>query len=84
MMVTNGASVSVDSLELSIILNAPYATGFSEIIMNFQKCQDAPFLVSFLGLITYKLIRNYAKLSIILKWLRLPRDISLTGQTCTC
>jgi len=34
-------------LELSIISNAPFTAGFLEIILQFKKCWNAPFLASF-------------------------------------
>jgi len=36
-----------ENLETSIISNALFGAGFSEIIMDFQKRLNAPFLVSF-------------------------------------
>ena len=44
-----------DALELSIILNAPFAVGFLERILNIEKSQIAPFGASFLSMITRKL-----------------------------
>ena len=40
-----------DNLEQSIIKVAAFAAGFLEIILNFHKCQNAPFLVFFMGMI---------------------------------
>ncbi len=36
-----------DSLEASIIWSTAFTVGFLEIILNFHKCQNAPFLVFF-------------------------------------
>ena len=47
--------ISKDNLELSIIWSAPFAAGFLEIILIFQKWDIAPFLVSFSGMITLEL-----------------------------
>jgi len=43
-MVRKGAIVSIDFLELSIILNAPFAAGFLEVILKGQNRKDTPFL----------------------------------------
>jgi len=43
-------------LETSIISIAPFTVCFSERISNIQKCQKAPFLVSFSGMITWNFI----------------------------
>jgi len=46
------------NLELSIISNAPFATGFLEILYNFIKCHNAPFREYFLDMIKFKLIKD--------------------------
>jgi hypothetical protein len=52
-----------DGLELSIILNAPFAVGFMKLIIHFYKWQNAPFRVSFLDMIILKLHRNKVNFS---------------------
>ena len=55
----NGAIISVDNLETSIISNAPFAVGFLEIILTILKFQNTLFMASFLVMIKLKLIRNF-------------------------
>jgi hypothetical protein len=38
--------------------DAPFLIGLLGEILDFSMCKNAPFLGSFLGLVTYKLIRN--------------------------
>ncbi len=45
----------IDSLETSIVPIAPFTVCFPERISNFQKCPNAPLLVSFSGMITLEL-----------------------------
>jgi len=42
-MVINGASVSVDGLETSINKTAPLEAIFLKIVLDFEKCRNAPF-----------------------------------------
>jgi hypothetical protein len=39
----NGASVSVNSMEKSIIEAAPFETIFSQIFLILEKCRNTPF-----------------------------------------
>ena len=52
-MLGNGAACFVDNLETSIIYNAPFTVCFPERISNIKKLQNAPFLVSLSGMITW-------------------------------
>jgi len=69
-------------LEISIISIAPFTNCFPEKISNIQKCQNASFLVSFSGMITYKLTRNSALICVYIKWLILPKNIFPAEKTC--
>ncbi len=48
-------TINEEIQEKSIILNAAFAAHFLEIILDFQKCQNAPLWVNFFD----NLIRNY-------------------------
>jgi hypothetical protein len=54
-----------DNLEASINQSAPFAAGCLGIILNFLPSQNAPFWASFLGLLTYELIRKKVHVSIL-------------------
>jgi len=64
-MLGNGATNSLDSLELSIISSAAFAAGFLGIIFKFHRCNNAPFQESLFGTIESKHIRNKVKLSFL-------------------
>ena len=58
--------ISKNNLELSIIQSAPFIAGFLEVILNYNKCQYAPFSVSFLDMIKLEFHRNSLKFPICL------------------
>jgi hypothetical protein len=58
-MARNGAIVSIDFLETSIILIAPFTAVFSGNNFDFQKCQNAPFLISFVVQDQVQIIRKH-------------------------
>ena len=41
-----------------------------------ERSFSAPFLISFLGMVKSKHIRNYGQITVLFKWLRLPLDSS--------
>ncbi len=51
--------ISKNNLEESIIQNAPFAFGFLEFILGFQKYLNAPLGVLFIGIIPYELLRKH-------------------------
>jgi hypothetical protein len=61
--------------------NVLFAAGFLEIILNFKKCQNAPFRASFLGMITSKPDQEEANTSKSTLYLEIVRNSLKVADT---